>query len=144
MGWAFHEGEDFSLFGSPPCFLYTQRYRHIVYFLHHTLHCRDLEVKRFPFQEYFWFLENCILSPRSLHVFLYSRYLSYLLSRGHGQQWSAHLAWCSTLCLLGGKRVTEHLLWAVSLWKTGRDWFFYHLLVQHLTNKVFSRCLLSI
>lgn len=27
-------------------------------------------------------------------------------------------------CLLGGRRVTEHLLWAVSLWKRGRDWFF--------------------
>lgn len=37
VGWAFHEGENFSLFGSPPCFLYTQRYRHIVYFLHHSL-----------------------------------------------------------------------------------------------------------
>lgn len=118
IGWAFHEGENFSLFGSPPCFLYTQGYRHIVYFLHHTLHFRDLEIQRFPFQEYFWFPWELYPLPQEPSRFsVLPSYLSYLLSCGHGQQWSAHLAWCSTLCLLGDKRVTEL---CSGLWTSGR------------------------
>lgn len=109
-----------------------------------TILSRDLEIQRFPIQEYLWFPWELYPLPQEPSRFsVLPSYLSYLLSRGHGQQWSAHLAWCSTLCLLGDKRVTEHLFWALSLWKKGRDWFLYHLLVQHLTDKVFSRWLLS-